>query len=157
MISSFVCLCSDPSRHSVGSVLSDGWRQRADPDGHWFWSCSISCTSPQPSGGQSSGEALFYWANSSVFALCLQWENHFHIHPQWIFKLLLCVCLCVCLCLCVFYLFFCFVLFLMILFPKTADSSSEGSGQYCDGDRRADTGCAQLRRPLSFPQPAHTP
>lgn len=54
-----ILTCSDsidPSRHSVGFVLSDGRRQRADSDGHWFWSCSISCASPQPSGGESSGK-----------------------------------------------------------------------------------------------------
>ena len=55
-----VCVCVDPSRHSVGPVLSDGRRQRADPNGHRFWRCSISCASSQPSGGQSSGETLFY-------------------------------------------------------------------------------------------------
>lgn len=59
-------VCLDPSWHSVGTVLSDGRGQRADPDGHWFWSCSISCASPQPPGGQSSGETLFYRFSSPL-------------------------------------------------------------------------------------------
>lgn len=58
----FTSLRLDTRRHSVGSVLSDGRRKRTNPDGHWFWSCSISCASPQPSGGESSGKTLFCWA-----------------------------------------------------------------------------------------------
>lgn len=54
----FLCAClrSDPGRHSVGSVISDRWGQRADPDGHRLWSRPSPRAAAQPQGGQSSGE-----------------------------------------------------------------------------------------------------
>lgn len=75
---SYKCLVfSDPSRHSVGSVLSDGRGQRADPNGDWFWSRSISCASPQPPGGQSSGETFVLLMETISFFVSQRDENVF--------------------------------------------------------------------------------
>ena len=45
----------DLGRHGVGSVLPDGCRERADPNGHRLRHRPSSGTSAQPPGGQSSG------------------------------------------------------------------------------------------------------
>lgn len=52
---SFSLLFPDLGRHSVGSVLSDRRRERADPNGHRLWHRPSSGTSAQSPGGQSSG------------------------------------------------------------------------------------------------------
>lgn len=50
-----VLLPPDLGRHSVGSVLPDGRRERADPDGHRLWHRPSSGPSAKSPGGQSSG------------------------------------------------------------------------------------------------------
>ena len=52
---SFSLLFPDLGRHSVGSVLSDGRWERADPNGHRLWHRPSSGAFAQSPGSQSSG------------------------------------------------------------------------------------------------------
>lgn len=47
---------ADFGGHSLGSLLSHGRWQRADPDGDRLWNCPSLGSSPQPPGSQSPGE-----------------------------------------------------------------------------------------------------
>lgn len=49
-------LLADFGGHSLGSLLSHGRWQRADPDGDRLWNCPSLGSSPQPPGSQSPGE-----------------------------------------------------------------------------------------------------
>lgn len=55
LVSFLFLLLPDLGRHSVGSVLSDGRWERADPNGHRLRHRPSSGASAQSPGGQSSG------------------------------------------------------------------------------------------------------